>query len=85
MHAYVTCMHSRELPDPLPISTLGGWHPETHGSVLSLFVTIPFRSMAAFATARYILFQRHAALLITGNAACLLSGWRVPVLGYQRQ
>ena len=45
---------------------------------------IASRSLVAFATERDILFQRHAALLITSIPECLPSGCSVPVLEYQR-
>ena len=64
---------------PVHISTLSGWNAEAHRAVLSLVATITSRLMIAFATRGDILFQRHAALLINSNAACLLSGWCVPV------
>ena len=64
---------------PMPISTLDGWHPEAHRAVLSVVATIASRSMIVFAMARGILFLRHPTLLITSNAACLLSGWYVLV------
>ena len=52
---------------PVPISTLGGWHPEAHRAILSMESGIASR---AFSRARSIHLQRYAALL----AACLLSG-----------
>ena len=58
----------------VPITTLGGWHPEAHRAVLSLLAPMASVSMVAGATAGDILFQRHAALLISSNAACLLLG-----------
>ena len=47
-------------------------------TVLSLKATISSRPRVLSATARHFLFQSHAALLTTGNAA---SGEYVPVVG----
>ena len=35
---------------------------------------IAARGMSTFSSAKSILFQRHAALLVTNNALCLMSG-----------
>lgn len=58
---------------PVAIPTLGGWHPEAHRGILSLVTLIASRTRTDFAMARSILVQRHAALLVRGNALCLLS------------
>ena len=50
---------------PVPISTLGGWHPDAHRAVCSVATTIAARGMSTFSSAKRILFQRHAALLVT--------------------
>ena len=59
---------------PVPISTLGGWHPDAHRALCSVATTIAARGMSTFSSAKSILFQRHAALLVTNNALCLMSG-----------
>ena len=59
---------------PVPLSTLGGWHPDTHKALCSVASTIPARGLSTFSRARGILFQHHAALLVTNNALCLMSG-----------
>ena len=43
-------------------------------SVLSVATAIATRGMSAFSSTKSILFQRHAALLVTNNALCLMSG-----------
>ena len=59
---------------PAPLSTLGGWHPDAHKGLCSVASTIAARGLFTFSRARSILFQRHAALLVTNNALCLMSG-----------
>ena len=59
---------------PVLISTLGGWHPEAHRAILSFASRIASGAMVQFSRARSFLFQRHTALLVTNNGACLLSG-----------
>ena len=59
---------------PVPISALGGWHPDAHRALCSVATTIPARVMSTFSSAKSILFQRHAALLVTNIALCLMSG-----------
>ena len=56
---------------PVPLSTLGGWHPDAHKALCSLASTIAARGLSTFSRARSILFQRHAALLVTNK--CSLS------------
>ena len=59
---------------PVPISTLGGSHPDAHRALCSVATTIAARGMSTFSSAKSISFQRHAALLATNNALCLISG-----------
>ena len=59
---------------PAPISTLGGWHPDAHRALCSVATTIAARGMSTFSSAKSILFQRHAALLVTSIALYLMSG-----------
>ena len=59
---------------PVPLSTLGGWHPDAHKALCSVASTIAARGLSTFSSARSILFQRHAALLVTNNALCLMLG-----------
>ena len=59
---------------PVPLSTLGGWHPDAHKALCSVASTIAARGLSTFSRARSILFQRHAALLVTNNALRLISG-----------
>ena len=59
---------------PVPLSTLGGWHPDAHRALRSVASTIAARGLSTFSCARSILFQRHAALLVTNNALCFMSG-----------
>ena len=49
---------------PVPLSTLGGWQLDTHKALCSVHIS---RTSS-------ILFQCHAALLVTNNALCLMSG-----------
>ena len=62
--------HSGPSPEliPVPICTLGGWHPESHRAVMhTATVSAP--------KTREFLFQRHAALLVAGNANCIVQVW----------
>ena len=58
---------------PIPISALGEWHPDAHRALCSVATVIAARGMSTFSSAKSILFQRHAALLVTNNALCLMS------------
>ena len=59
---------------PVPISTLVGWHPDAHRALCSVETAIAARGMSTFSSAKSILFQQHAALLVTNNALSLMSG-----------
>ena len=59
---------------PVVLSTLGGWHADTHSALCSVATTIAASELSTFSRARSILFQRHAALLVTNNALCLIPG-----------
>ena len=59
---------------PVPISTRGGWHSDAHRALCSVATAIAARGMSTFGSAKSNLFQRHAALLLTNNALCLMSG-----------
>ena len=56
---------------PMPISTLGGWHPDAHRAMGTIAVNIASRTFSSQHYARATLFQRHAALLVANNAVCL--------------
>ena len=56
------------------ISTLGRWHPDAHRALCSVATAIAARGLSTFSSAKSILFQRHAALLATNNALCLMTG-----------
>ena len=59
---------------PVPLSTLGGWHPDAHKALCFVASTTAARGLTTLSRTRSILFQRHAALLVTNNALCLMSG-----------
>ena len=59
---------------PVSLSTLGGWHRDAHRALCSVATAIAARGMFTFSSAKSILFQRNAALLVTNNALCLMSG-----------
>ena len=59
---------------PVPLSTLGGWHPGAHRVSCSVGTTIAARGVSTFSRARSIFFQRHVALFVTNSALCLISG-----------
>ena len=60
---------------PVPISTLGGWHPDSYRAIGSVVSAIASRALSSLNATRSILFQPHAALLAKNNAECLLSGF----------
>ena len=60
---------------PMPLSTLGGWHPDSHRAMRSIAVIIASRTLNSLEYASQTLFQRHAALLVANNAVCLISGF----------
>ena len=70
LETYVTTVHL----SPVPISTLGGWHPDSYREMGSVVSSIASRALSCLSAARSILFQRHAALLVKNNAECLMSG-----------
>ena len=56
---------------PVPLSTLGGWLPDARKALCPVGSTIAARELSG---ARSMFFQRHAALLVTKNALCLMPG-----------
>ena len=58
---------------PMPLPTLGGWHPDSHRAMRSIAVNIASRTLHSLEYACQTLFQRHAALLVANNAVCLIS------------
>ena len=59
----------------MPISTLGGWHPDAHRAMGAIAVNIASRNLSSLHYARATLFHRHAALLVANNAVYLMSGF----------
>ena len=59
---------------PVPLLTLGGWHPDAHRALCSGATTIAERGLSTFSRARSTLFEPYAALLVTNNALCPMSG-----------
>ena len=53
---------------PVPISTLGGWHPDSYRAIGSVGSAIASRALSSLSAARSILSQRHTALLVKKNA-----------------
>ena len=62
-------------PLPMPLSTLGCWHRDSHRAMRSIAVNIASRTLNTMEYAGQTLFQRHAALLVANNAVCLISGF----------
>ena len=58
----------------VPLSTLSGWHPDAHRALCSVANAFADHGLSTFGPAKSDLFQRHAALLVTNNALCLMSG-----------
>ena len=60
---------------PMPLSTLGGWRPDSNRAMRSIAVNIASRTLNSLEYASETLFQRLAALLVANNAVCLISGF----------
>ena len=60
---------------PMPLSTLGGWHPDSYRTMRSIAVNIASRNLNSLQYASQTLFQRHATLLVANNAVCLISSF----------
>ena len=60
---------------PMPISTLGSWHPDAHRAMGTIAVKIASRTLRSLHYARATLFQRYATLLVAKNAVCLTYGF----------
>ena len=58
---------------PMPLSTLGGWHPDSHRAKRSVAVNIASRTLNSLEYASHTLLQRHTALLTANNVVCLFS------------
>ena len=65
---------------PMPISILGGWHPDAHRAMGTIAGNIASRTLSSLHYARATLFQGHAPLLVANNAVCLMSGFDFEVL-----
>ena len=63
----------------MPLSTLGGWHPDSHRAMMPIAVNITSRTLSSMEYASQTLFQRHAALLVANNAVCLISGFNLQI------
>ena len=66
---------------PMPISTLGGWDPDSHRAMGTTAVNFASRTLRSLHYARATLFQRHAALLVANNAVCVMCGFDFEVQG----
>ena len=60
---------------PMPLSTVGGWHPDSHRAMRSIAVNIDSRTLNSLEYASQTFFQRHAELLVAYNAVFLISGF----------
>ena len=60
---------------PIPISTVGGRHPDPHHAMGTVAVKIASRTLTSLHYARATLFQRHDAPLAVKSAVCLMSGF----------
>ena len=58
---------------PIPLSSLGGWHPDSHLALGPIVVNTASRALSSVDYARNAMFQTHAALLVARTAACLIS------------
>ena len=58
---------------PVPLSTLGGWH-DSHLAMRCIALIIASRILSSLEYASQTLFQRHAAILVSNNAVCPISG-----------
>ena len=58
---------------PMPLSILGGWHPDSNRAMRSIALNIASRTLNSLEYANQTLFQSHAALLVATNAVCVIS------------
>ena len=58
---------------PMPLSTLGGWPPDSHRAMRSIIVNIASRTLNSLEYGSQTLFRRHVALLVANNAVRLIS------------
>ena len=65
---------NRVYPATCAVVNTGGWHSDAHKALCSVASTIAARALSIFSRARTILFQLHAALFVTNNALCIMSG-----------
>ena len=59
---------------PFSFPTLTGRHQDAHRSLCAVATTTAARGLSKFSQASSILLRRHAYLLVTNNALCLISG-----------
>ena len=65
---------------PMPLSTLGGWHPEAYRAMGTIAVNIASKTLSSLHYALATFFQRHVALLASKNAVCHpMSGFNIEV------
>ena len=71
LHKYATAVKLF----PMPLSTLGRWHPDAHRAMRSIAANIASRTLNSLEYASQTLFQRHAALLVANNTVFLITGF----------
>ena len=64
---------------PIPLSSLGEWHPDSHRAMGSLAVDIASRALSSVHCTPSTMFKRHAALLVASSAACFNSGFDLKI------
>ena len=64
---------------PIPLSTLGGWPPDSHRAMRSITVNIASRTLNSLEYASQPFFQRHAGLLVASNDVCLISSFDLQI------
>ena len=57
----------------VPFSTLSAWHPVAHRALCPVATAIAASGMSTFSSAKSIMFQGYAALIVTNNALCCMS------------
>ena len=60
---------------PMPLSTLGDWHPDSPRVMRSIAVNIASRTLNSLEYASPTFFQRHTALLVASSAVSLIYGF----------
>lgn len=69
----------------MTLPNLGGWRSDSYRAMGSIAVNIALREVVSVHYARSAMFHRHAALLVTSNAACLIPGFDFQIKRHEQE